>query len=444
MRIEPEERSPKIRIKDFKEVNKGYRIEEAIKEANRCKECGLCIKGCPVEVDIPGFIRAIKEEKFKKAYKIINEENILPAICGRVCPQENQCEAECILEPPINIGKLERFVADNYSVELNRIIKKNNKKVAVVGSGPAGLTASNELIKNGFDVVIFEALHKFGGVLRYGIPNFRLPDEIINREIDKLKKMGVKFKKNYLIGKTLYLEELQEKFDGIFISVGAGLPRQLNIKGENAIGVYFANEFLTRVNLMKAYRFPEYHTPIKKGKRTLIVGGGNVAVDSARVARRLGSKVSIVYRRLREDMPARNEEIKHAIEEGIDIKTLLNPLEIISNKNGKIKEILFRKMKTVGKTEDGRNAIDSTDEFIRIKTDIFIEAIGQRPNKMISNKENDLKFDRWGRIVVDNKMQTSLKKVWAAGDIVSGAATVIKAMGEAKKASASIISKIGG
>lgn len=444
MRIEPEERSPKIRIKDFKEVNKGYRIEEAIKEANRCKECGLCVKGCPVEVDIPGFIRAIKEKKFKKAYKIINEENILPAICGRVCPQENQCEAECILETPINIGKLERFVADNYSVELNRKIKNNNKKVAVVGSGPAGLTASNELIKNGFDVVIFEALHEFGGVLRYGIPNFRLPDEIINREIEKLKKIGVKFKKNYLIGKTLYLKELQKKFDAIFISVGAGLPRQLNIKGENAIGVYFANEFLTRVNLMKAYRFPEYHTPIKKGKRTLIVGGGNVAVDSARVARRLGSKVSIVYRRLREDMPARNEEIKHAIEEGIDIKTLLNPLKIISNKNGKIKEILFRKMKTVGKTEDGRNAIDGTDEFIRIKTDIFIEAIGQRPNKMISNKENDLKFDRWGRIVVDNKMQTSLKKVWAAGDIVSGAATVIKAMGEAKKASASIINKIGG
>ena len=445
MGINPKDRPVSKRIKDFKEVNLGYTENEAVKEAKRCKECGACIKGCPVSIDIPGFISCIKKRDVNKALNIILKDNILPGICGRVCPQENQCESACVLSDPINIGALERFVSDKKNRNNSYKIKnRQNKKIAIVGSGPAGLTAAFELRKRGFDVKVFEALHKLGGVLRYGIPNFRLPDEIIDNEIRELKNMGVKFQKNFLIGKTIYLEELLEKYDGVFISTGAGLPKYLQIPGENSIGVFFANEFLTRVNLMKAYKFPDYHTPIYRGKSVIVIGGGNVAIDAARVAKRLKSDVTICYRRLEEDMPARKEEVRHAKEEGVKIKTLLNPMRIKSNKNGKIKEIVFSKMKTKGIQSDGRNAVEKTDEVVKLKADIFIEAIGQVPNKIIQENTRGLEFDKWNSLIVNDKMETSKDRVWAAGDVVSGAATVIRAMGEAKKAAKQIIKEIGG
>ncbi|TYB31104.1 MAG: NADPH-dependent glutamate synthase [Candidatus Mcinerneyibacterium aminivorans] len=445
MAVNPKDRPSEERINDFDEVNLGYTDEEAVKEAQRCKECGVCIKGCPVRINIPAFISQIKKKNFKRALSIIEKDNILPGICGRVCPQENQCEARCIMDNPINIGALERFLADKkVPKDIGIYPSKNNKKIAIVGSGPAGLTSAFELKKSGFEVVVYEALHKLGGVLRYGIPNFRLPDEIIDEEIEQLKKMGVQFRTNFLIGKTLYLDELLDKFDGIVIATGAGLPRYLKIPGENSIGVFFANEFLTRINLMKAYKFPEYHTPIYKGKKVVVIGGGNVAIDAARVARRLKSEVMICYRRLEEDMPARNEEIQHAKEEGIEIKTLLNPKKIISKDDGKIKKVKFVKMKTVGKQQDGRNAVVETEEYIDIETDIFIEAIGQIPNKIIQQNSKGLEFDSWNSLKIDENMETTKNNVWAAGDVVSGAATVIKAMGEAKKAAEKIIKEIGG
>lgn len=444
MSIKPKDQEPHERIKNFKEVSLGYTKKQAIKEAKRCKLCGACIKGCPVNINIPEFIQSIQEKNFNKALNIIKSDNILPAICGRVCPQKEQCEAKCILDDPINIGALERFVADNYEKKDKVNIKENDYKVAVIGSGPAGLTAASELRLNGFKVVVYEALHKLGGVLRYGIPNFRLPDEIIDKEIEYLKEIGVKFQKNYLIGKTKYIEELVQEYDAVLLSTGAGLPRWLNIPGENSVGVYFANELLTRVNLMKSYKFPEYHTPINIGRKVVVVGGGNVAMDSARVARRLKADVTICYRRKVEDMPARNEEIEHAKEEGIIFKTLLNPVKIINNSDKEVIKLKCEKMKIIGKRDDGRNKIKGTAKFEYIECDNVIEAIGQKPNKIIQENVDGLKFNDWGAVIVDKQLRTTKENVWAAGDLVSGSATVIKAMGEAKKASKSIIKKLGG
>ncbi len=442
MRIEPKMQDPNERINNFDEVNLGYTEEEAIKEAERCRLCGVCIKGCPVGIDIPAFINAIAKDKFRQSIDIIRQFSVLPAVCGRVCPQENQCEKACILSrkgEPINIGALERFVADKFSEKETFDIPKIGKSAGIIGSGPAGLTAAFELRKAGFDVTIYESLHATGGVLRYGIPNFRLPDSIIDKEVDYLISLGVKIQLNFLVGKTVYISELLEIHDGLLIASGAGLPSRLNIPGENGVGVFLANEFLTRINLMHAYQFPIYHTPIKKFSKVVVVGGGNVAMDSARVAKRLGAEVTIVYRREEEDMPARKEERIHAKEENIDFITLANPVEILLDDYKNVKGIKLEKMKIAGKSLDGRNKIEGTSEYFSIDADTVISAIGQTPNKIIQENVKGLNFDNHGRIIVDENLRTSLNRVWAAGDIVTGAATVILAMGEAKKAALDMI-----
>lgn len=445
MRIEPKMQDPQERIKNFDEVNLGYTDEEAIKEAERCRLCGVCVKGCPVGIDIPAFINSIAKGKFRQAIDIIRQFSVLPAVCGRVCPQENQCEKECILSrkgEPINIGALERFVADKFSDKEKFEIPHIGKSAGIIGSGPAGLTAAYELRKAGFDVTIYESLHSAGGVLRYGIPNFRLPDSIIDKEIDYLLSLGVKLQLNFLIGKTVYISELLEIHDGLLIATGAGLPSRLNIPGENGVGVYLANEFLTRINLMHAYQFPLFHTPIKKFTKVVVVGGGNVAMDSARVAKRLGADVTIVYRREEIDMPARKEERMHAKEEGIEFVTLANPVEIILDEYKNVKAIKCEKMKVSGKGLDGRNKIEGLLEYFTLDTDAIISAIGQTPNKIVQENVKGLNFDNHGRIIVDENLRTSLNRVWAAGDIVTGAATVILAMGEAKRAAQDMIKRL--
>lgn len=442
MRIEPKNQDPQVRINNFEEVNLGYTDEEAIKEAQRCRLCGVCIKGCPVGIDIPAFINSIAKGKFRQAIDIIRQFSVLPAVCGRVCPQENQCEKACVLSKkgePINIGALERFVADKFSDKETFDTPKINKSAGIIGSGPAGLTAAYELRKSGFDVTIYESLHSPGGVLRYGIPNFRLPDSIIDKEIDYLLSLGVKLQLNFLVGKTVYIGELLEIHDGLLIATGAGLPSSLNIPGENGVGVFLANEFLTRINLMHAYQFPLYHTPIKQFSKVIVVGGGNVAMDAARVARRLGADVTIVYRREEEDMPARKEERIHAKEEGIEFITLANPVEIILDDYKNVKGIKLEKMRVAGKGLDGRNKIEGTLEYFTLNVDAVITAIGQSPNKIIQENVKGLNFDNHGRVIVDENLKTSLNRVWAAGDIVTGAATVILAMGEAKRAALNMI-----
>lgn len=442
MRVEPKMQDPEIRINNFEEVNLGYTEEEAIAEAQRCRLCGACVKGCPVGIDIPAFVNSIAKGKFRQAIDIIRQFSVLPAVCGRVCPQENQCEKECILSrkgEPINIGALERFVADRFNEKEKFDIPKIGKSAGIIGSGPAGLTAAYELRKAGFDVTIYESLHAAGGVLRYGIPNFRLPDKIIDREIDYLLSLGVKIQLNFLVGKTVYINELLEIHNGLLITTGAGLPSRLNVPGENGVGVFLANEFLTRINLMHAYDFPLYHTPIKKFTRVIVVGGGNVAMDSARVARRLGADVTIVYRREEEDMPARKEERLHAKEEGIKFMTLANPVEILLDEYKNVKGIKLEKMKVAGKGLDGRNKIEGTLEYFTLDADAVITAIGQTPNRIIQENVKGLNFDSHGRVIVDENLRTSLNRVWAAGDIVTGAATVILAMGEAKRAAADMI-----
>ncbi|MFC2159800.1 NADPH-dependent glutamate synthase [Actinomycetota bacterium] len=450
------QQDPKVRARNFQEVALGYTEEDALLEASRCLQCKKpkCIQGCPVEIDIKEFIKLIEDKKFEESLAKIREKNTLPAICGRVCPQEDQCEKECILgikDEPVAIGRLERYVADR---ELKRLADEGKEcvfsdethectrePVAVIGSGPAGLTCAAELSKMGFRVTIFEALHKAGGVLVYGIPEFRLPKDIVQKEIDYLKSMDVDLKVNMVMGKILTLEDLfKDGFKAVFISTGAGLPYFMDIPGENLNGVYSANEYLTRSNLMKAYKFPECDTPIMKGENVAVVGGGNVAMDSARTAQRLGAKnVYLIYRRSEAEMPARNEEIEHAKEEGINLKILNNPVEIIG-KDGWVDKIKVIKME-LGEPDDSgrRRPIPIKGSEYDIDVDVVIMAIGQGPNPLLTSTIPGLKLNPRGNIAADIETgKTSLKGVFAGGDIVTGAATVILAMGAGRKAAYSI------
>jgi len=446
------EQPPEIRVKNFGEVALGYTPEEAVMEAQRCIQCknSPCVKGCPVGVNIPVFISLIKERKFNEALKKIRETNLLPAICGRVCPQEKQCEAFCTLGKikayePVAIGRLERFVADweikNGMLDIQRVKEPKNKKVAIVGSGPAGLTCASYLAKMGYKVSIFEALHEFGGVLTYGIPEFRLPKSIVAREVEAVRKLGVELIKDTIVGRTISFEELRKEFDAIFIGTGAGAPKFMGIKGTNLIGVFSANEFLTRINLMKAYKFPEYDTPVLFGEKVIVIGAGNVAMDAARSALRIGAKkVTVVYRRTQKEMPARQEEYYHAVEEGIEFIWLVTPIEYLGDENGKLKAIKCVRMKLAEPDDSGRRKplpIENS-EFI-LDTDLVIEAIGQGPNKTLLNAIPGLKLNSRGYIEVNPEtMETSIPGVYAGGDIVTGAATVIEAMGAGKRAALAI------
>jgi len=442
---------PEVRRHNFEEVALGYTPEQALKEASRCLNCKkpLCVKGCPVEVDIPEFIMKIKAEDFSGAAAKIKEKNSLPAICGRVCPQETQCESQCILGKkgePVAIGALERFVADQQALAgIGEIpsIEKLPYKAAVIGAGPAGLTAAADLALQGFDVTIFESLHAAGGVLQYGIPQFRLPKDIVAREVEYIKKLGVKIETSVLVGQTITIQELFEQgYDTIFIGTGAGLPYFLNIPGENLNGVYSANEFLTRVNLMKAYRFPEYDTPVRVGERVAVVGAGNVAMDAARTSVRLGAKeVYIVYRRSAEEMPARHEEIENAEEEGVIFKLLTNPVRIIGNEAGEVMAMECVQMELGEPDASGRRrpVVKPGSEF-QFPVDNVIVAIGQGPNPILLKNTGDLALNSRGYIDVDPEtLATSIPGVFAGGDIVTGAATVIAAMGAGKKAAKQMV-----
>ncbi|MGQ9707185.1 MAG: NADPH-dependent glutamate synthase [bacterium] len=438
------------RKNSFEEVALGYDEEMAVFEAKRCLLCKnpTCMKGCPVEIKIPDFIKKIAERDFKASIEIIKEDNSLPAICGRVCPQEDQCEKVCVLAKkyePVGIGRLERFIAD-WEAEQNIPVKKlspSGPKVAVVGSGPGGLTCAGDLAKMGYRVTIFEALHDTGGVLRYGIPEFRLPKRIINREVEYVKSLGVEIKMNHIIGRIFTIEELMsvEGYSAVFVASGAGLPNFMNIPGENLNGVYSANEFLTRVNLMRAYLFPEYDTPVRIGETVAVVGGGNVAMDSVRVSVRLGAKRAvIVYRRSENEMPARIEEIENAKEEGVEFILLTNPTRIIGDENGWVKGMECIRMELSEPDESGRRKpvpIEGSEFVLDCQT--VIMAIGQSPNPLIGQTSPGLKIGKWGNIEVNfETFETSIPGVYAGGDIVTGAATVISAMGAGKVSARSI------
>ena len=447
-RVPVREQDPKVRAENFEEVTFGYTLEEAQREAERCLNCKnpLCMKGCPVEINIPAFIQKIKEGDILEAGKILTKYTSLPAVCGRVCPQETQCEGKCILGikgEPVAIGKLEKFVGD-YLLENNleiSIPKKNNHKIAVVGSGPAGLTAAGDLAKMGYDVTVFEALHKTGGVLTYGIPEFRLPkDKVVQKEIENIKKLGVHFVTNEIIGKTTTIDNLLDKegFKAVFIGSGAGLPKFMGIPGENLNGVFSANEFLTRVNLMKAY-CDDYMTPVKKGKKVAVIGGGNVAMDAVRTAKRLGAETHIVYRRSEKDFPARLEEVHHAKEEGIIIDALTLPKEILGDENGNVIGMRCIHTKLGEPDASGRASfIEIPESEFIMEADTVIMALGTAPNPLISSTTKGLDINKWKCIVADEVGQTSREGVFAGGDAVSGAATVILAMGAGKKAAEAI------
>lgn len=450
-KVKMPEQDPNIRNKNFEEVATGYTEDMAVEEAGRCLHCKHkpCMGGCPVNVKIPEFIALVAERKFAEAYEKIQETSSLPAICGRVCPQETQCEKYCvrgIKGEPVAIGRLERFVADWYMKNGKAKVQKpapNGKKVAVIGAGPAGLTCAGDLAKKGYAVSIFEAFHTPGGVLVYGIPEFRLPKDIVRAEIDKLKDLGVTIDTDMVIGKVLSVDELlgQEGYDAVFIGTGAGLPSFMNIEGENLNGVYSANEFLTRINLMKAYKFPDYDTPIYMGKDVVVVGGGNVAMDAARCAKRMGAEnVSIVYRRSEEEMPARNEEIHHAKEEGIDFKLLCNPVKILGTEDGWAQKVSCIRMELGEPDASGRRRpVPIEGSEFEIDAQVVIIAIGQSPNPLIKNTTPDLETNRRGCIVVKEETgETSKEGVYAGGDAVTGAATVILAMGAGKTAAESI------
>ena len=449
-KIPVREQDPKVRATNFDEVCLGYNAEEAVAEASRCLGCqnAQCVKGCPVSIDIPGFIKQIKEGNFKEAGYVIGEASALPAICGRVCPQESQCEGKCIRGfkgEPISIGKLERFVAD-YARENNIKPKKpeacNGRKVAVIGSGPAGLTCAGDLAKMGYDVTIFEALHEAGGVLVYGIPEFRLPKtKVVAKEIENVKSLGVKIETNVIIGKSVTIDDLMEKegFEAVFIGSGAGLPKFMGIPGETALGVFSANEYLTRNNLMKAFD-ENYDTPIRPGKKVAVVGGGNVAMDAARTALRLGAEVYIVYRRSEEELPARVEEVHHAKEEGIQFRLLTNPTEILVDENGWVKGIRCIRMELGEPDESGRRSPKEVpgSEF-EIEVDTVIMSLGTSPNPLISSTTEGLEVNRRKCIVAsEDTGATSKEGVFAGGDAVTGAATVILAMGAGKSAAKGI------
>ena len=447
------EQDPRVRAHNFEEVATGYTAEMAIQEAQRCLDCRHkpCVEGCPVNVKIPDFIRLLKKGDARAAYDVIRQDNALPAICGRVCPQETQCEARCVRGvkgEPVGIGRLERYAADTAMAEEaagEAKAKTENAKarVAVVGSGPAGLSCAGELNRMGYDVTIFEALHAPGGVLVYGIPEFRLPKQLVRREIDGLERAGVKIVTNAVIGKSITLNELleEEGFSAAFVGSGAGLPRFQNIEGEQLSGVYSANEFLTRVNLMKAYRFPEYLTPVRAGKRVAVVGGGNVAMDAARCALRLGAeKVMIVYRRGEEEMPARREEIEHAREEGVEFALLTNPVKFTGDENGSVTGMTCVRMALGEPDASGRRrpAPVPGSEF-ETEISCAVIAIGNSPNPLIAQTTPGLETQKWGGIVVKgDTLATSVPGVYAGGDAVTGAATVILAMGAGKKAAREI------
>ncbi|HHU33253.1 MAG: NADPH-dependent glutamate synthase [Zhaonellaceae bacterium] len=440
---------PDKRVKNFKEVALGFNEEMAVKEASRCIQCKKpgCVAGCPVNIDIPAFIKLITEKDFMGAANKIKEKNNLPAICGRVCPQENQCEKRCVLAKkgaPVGIGRLERFAADyqlNSSCENPLKAKSTGRKVAVIGAGPAGLTCAADLAKMGHEVTIFEALHVPGGVLMYGIPEFRLPKKIVQAEIDLIKQLGVTIEVNSVVGKLVSVDELLEQgFDAVFIGTGAGLPYFMNIPGENLNGVYSANEFLTRTNLMKAYDFPNAATPIRVGEKVAVIGAGNVAMDAARTALRLGAKESyIVYRRSKDEIPARLEELEHAVEEGVQLKLLTSPIEILGNEQGWVTALKCLRYELGEPDESGRRRpIPIKGSEYLFEVDTVIMAIGQGPNPLVLQTTPGLDLNKRGNIVADEDGVTSKPGVFAGGDIVTGAATVILAMGAGKKAAKAI------
>ncbi len=438
------DRSVEERLRDFGEVDCGMTAPEAMAEAERCLQCKkpLCVSGCPVKIDIPAFLREVAAGDFKKAAAIIKEQNMLPAICGRVCPQEVQCEGVCILgkkAKPIAIGELERFVADEERRQGMTAPQKKpatGRRVAVVGAGPAGLTASAELARMGYHVTLFESLHAAGGVLVYGIPEFRLPKEIVKAEIDAVLALGVELRLNHLVGRSVTTKELLS-YDAVFLGTGAGLPYFMGLLGENLPGVYSANEFLTRVNLMRADRFPVFDTPIKRGSRVVVAGGGNVAMDAARVARRLGGKVTLVYRRREEDLPARIAEVERAKEEGVEFVMCANPTKILGDQAMTGVECV--KMEMCDLDASGRpQPKEVAGSHFTIDADVFIAAIGQGPNPLLISELPELKRGRRGNVIVDEDGRTSMRKVFAGGDVATGAATVILAMGAAKTAAHAI------
>jgi glutamate synthase (NADPH/NADH) small chain len=451
-RLAMPEEDADTRTKNYKEVNKGLSEEQAIHEAQRCLDCAnpTCIEGCPVGINIPKFIKKIEAGEFLDAAKVLKETNALPAVCGRVCPQEVQCEATCfytqkLKKPPVAIGNLERFAADyernSGQISVPEIDSRNGIKVASIGSGPSGLAFAGDMAKMGYDVTVFEALHEIGGVLKYGIPEFRLPNEIVDVEIDNLRKMGVKFVTNFIVGKTVTIENLKkEGFTAFFVGSGAGLPNFMHIPGENYVGIYSANEYLTRVNLMRAAN-PEYDTPVISGNKVAVIGGGNTAMDSARTAKRLGAEKSmIIYRRSIEEMPARKEEIKHAQEEGIELLNLNNPIEYFADENGRVNKMKVQKMK-LGKPDDsGRRRplpIKGSEYFIDVDT--VIVGVGVSPNPLIPKSMKELDVSSWGTIKVNkDTLQSSMHDIFAGGDIVRGGATVILAMGDGRMAAASM------
>ena len=443
--------APEVRARNFDEVALGYTEEQAIDEAKRCLNCRNmpCVSGCPVRIHIPAFIAKVAEGDFEGAYRVISEASSLPAVCGRVCPQETQCESKCVRRikgESVGIGRLERFVADyhmKHSEEKVAEPKKNGHRVAVIGSGPASLACAGDLAKRGFDVTVFEALHTPGGVLVYGIPEFRLPKEIVRREIDGLRELGVNIECNMVIGKILTIDELEERgYEAVFIGTGAGLPKFMNIPGENLPGVLSANEFLTRVNLMKAYR-EDSDTPIRRSSRVAVVGGGNVAMDAARCALRLGAKeVSIVYRRSEAELPARREEVEHAKEEGIVFRFLTNPTEILAGEDGTVGALKCVEMELGEADASGRRrpVTKEGSDFV-IEADTVIMALGTSPNPLIKSTTEGLETQKWGGIVADEHGLTSRENVYAGGDAVTGAATVILAMGAGKAAAQAIAEK---
>ena len=435
----------------LEEVNLGLTKEQAMQEAQRCLDCPnpTCMEGCPVSINIPTFIKNIERGEFLEAARVLKETSALPAVCGRVCPQEKQCESKCIhlkmKKAPVAIGYLERFAADyereSGSISVPEVAEKNGIKVAVIGSGPAGLSFAGDMAKRGYDVTVFEALHEIGGVLKYGIPEFRLPNKIVDVEIEGLRKMGVKFVTNCIVGKTISYDDLHEEgFKGFFAASGAGLPNFMNIPGENLIGVMSSNEYLTRVNLMDAAN-PESDTPVLQGKKVAVIGGGNTAMDSVRTARRLGAeRAMIVYRRSEEEMPARVEEVKHAKEEGVEFMTLHNPIEYIGDERGRVKQMRLQKMELGEPDASGRRrpvAIEGAIDTIDV--DEVIVSVGVSPNPLIPRAFSGLEVSKWGTIVVDqDTMRSALPDVYAGGDIVRGGATVILAMGDGRKAAAAM------